>query len=57
MAKARHLEGTEVDYSDRAHLLGRAGDHGQHSFYQLIHQGTRAHSRVISSPSPSPLNP
>src|SRR5579863_5681018 len=34
------LEGTEVDYSTGAVYWGEPGTNGQHSFYQLIHQGT-----------------
>ena len=39
--KARHLEGTEVDYATGPIYWGEPGTNGQHSFYQLIHQGTR----------------
>ena len=35
------LDGTRVDYQDRPIYLGEPGTNGQHSFYQLIHQGTR----------------
>jgi glucose-6-phosphate isomerase len=35
------LEGTEVDYPTGAIYWGEPGTNGQHSFYQLIHQGTR----------------
>src|SRR5262245_66157043 len=35
------LGGTEVDYRTGAIYLGEPGTNGQHSFYQLIHQGTR----------------
>ena len=35
------LEGTEVDYSTGPIYWGEPGTNGQHSFYQLIHQGTR----------------
>ena len=35
------LEGTEVDYATGAVYWGEPGTNGQHSFYQLIHQGTR----------------
>jgi glucose-6-phosphate isomerase len=34
------LEGKEVDYSTSAVYWGEPGTNGQHSFYQLIHQGT-----------------
>ncbi len=35
------LEGKEVDYSTGPIYWGEPGTNGQHSFYQLIHQGTR----------------
>ncbi|QDU96060.1 glucose-6-phosphate isomerase [Lignipirellula cremea] len=35
------LSGAEVDYSTGAIFWGEPGTNGQHSFYQLIHQGTR----------------
>jgi glucose-6-phosphate isomerase len=35
------LEGTRVDYDTGAVYWGEPGTNGQHSFYQLIHQGTR----------------
>jgi glucose-6-phosphate isomerase len=34
------LEGVEVDYDTGAIFWGEPGTNGQHSFYQLIHQGT-----------------
>jgi len=34
------LEGTTVDYDTGALYWGEPGTNGQHSFYQLIHQGT-----------------
>ncbi|HEY2056279.1 MAG TPA: glucose-6-phosphate isomerase, partial [Solirubrobacterales bacterium] len=34
------LEGIEVDYDTGAIYWGEPGTNGQHSFYQLIHQGT-----------------
>ena len=34
------LEGAEVDYETGAVYWGEPGTNGQHSFYQLIHQGT-----------------
>ena len=34
-------EGREADYSTQAVIWGEPGTNGQHSFYQLIHQGTR----------------
>jgi glucose-6-phosphate isomerase len=35
------LEGAGVDYDTGAVYWGEPGTNGQHSFYQLIHQGTR----------------
>ncbi len=35
------LEGARVDYDTGAIYWGEPGTNGQHSFYQLIHQGTR----------------
>ena len=35
------LDGTHVDYDTGAVYWGEPGTNGQHSFYQLIHQGTR----------------
>jgi glucose-6-phosphate isomerase len=35
------LEGRHVDYDTGAVYWGEPGTNGQHSFYQLIHQGTR----------------
>jgi glucose-6-phosphate isomerase len=35
------LDGSHVDYDTGAVFWGEPGTNGQHSFYQLIHQGTR----------------
>jgi glucose-6-phosphate isomerase len=35
------LDGRQVDYATGAIYWGEPGTNGQHSFYQLIHQGTR----------------
>jgi glucose-6-phosphate isomerase len=35
------LDGKKVDYQTSPVYWGEAGTNGQHSFYQLIHQGTR----------------
>jgi glucose-6-phosphate isomerase len=35
------VEGTHVDYQTGAVFWGEPGTNGQHSFYQLIHQGTK----------------
>ena len=39
--KSVTLDGTTVDYETGAIYWGEPGTNGQHSFYQLIHQGTR----------------
>jgi glucose-6-phosphate isomerase len=39
--KSVRLDGTHVDYDTGAIYWGEPGTNGQHSFYQLIHQGTR----------------
>jgi glucose-6-phosphate isomerase len=39
--KSVTLQGTKVDYATGAIYWGEPGTNGQHSFYQLIHQGTR----------------
>ena len=39
--KSVTLGGTPVDYETGAIYWGEPGTNGQHSFYQLIHQGTR----------------
>ena len=36
------LDGTHVDYQTGPIFWGEPGTNGQHSFYQLIHQGTQA---------------
>ena len=55
------LDGAEVDYSTSPIYWGEPGTNGQHSFYQLIHQGTRlipcdfiAFSRNSQSAWPAP---
>ena len=35
------LDGSRVDYPTSSVIWGEPGTNGQHSFYQLIHQGTR----------------
>src|SRR5450432_1689734 len=51
------LEGNKVDYETGAIFWGEPGTNGQHSFYQLIHQGTRlipcdfiAFGRAVTQP-------
>jgi glucose-6-phosphate isomerase len=39
--KSVTLDGTRVDYPTSPIFWGEPGTNGQHSFYQLIHQGTR----------------
>jgi len=39
--KSVSLDGSRVDYSTSPIFWGEPGTNGQHSFYQLIHQGTR----------------
>jgi glucose-6-phosphate isomerase len=39
--KSVTLDGNQVDYQTGAIYWGEPGTNGQHSFYQLIHQGTR----------------
>jgi glucose-6-phosphate isomerase len=39
--KQVRLDGTPVDYETGAVVWGEPGTNGQHSFYQLIHQGTK----------------
>ena len=49
------LDGTTVDYPTGAVLWGEAGNNGQHSFFQLLHQGTHrvAADFVVPYESPS----
>jgi glucose-6-phosphate isomerase len=39
--KSTSLDGAHVDYQTGAIFWGEPGTNGQHSFYQLIHQGTK----------------
>ncbi|MDO8412363.1 MAG: glucose-6-phosphate isomerase [Gallionellaceae bacterium] len=39
--KRADREGQEIDYATQIVLWGEPGTNGQHSFYQLIHQGTQ----------------
>lgn len=39
--KSVTLDGTSADYNTSPVVWGEPGTNGQHSFYQLIHQGTR----------------
>lgn len=39
--KSVRLDGTAVDYSTNAVIWGSEGTNGQHSFHQLLHQGTQ----------------
>jgi len=55
--QARHARRGGGDVPDGPHLLGRAGTNGQHSFYQLIHQGTRLIPCDFIASRKPPLNP
>ena len=55
------LDGVEVDYDTGPIYWGEPGTNGQHSFYQLIHQGTRlipcdfiAFAQAAQSARPAP---
>jgi hypothetical protein len=51
------LDGTvTVDYDTGPIYWGEPGTNGQHSFYQLIHQGTQAHPLRLHRLRPA-LNP
>src|SRR5580704_9603357 len=50
------LDGAEVDYPTGPIYWGEPGTNGQHSFYQLIHQGTRLIPRDFIAFA-QPLNP
>jgi len=50
------LDGAEVNYATGPIYWGEPGTNGQHSFYQLIHQGTRL-IPATSSHSPASLKP
>ena len=63
--KSVTLDGARVDYETGAVYWGEPGTNGQHSFYQLIHQGTKlipadfigfAHSLVPARPPPRPAD-
>jgi glucose-6-phosphate isomerase len=41
LGKATTLQGAQVDYQTGQIYWGEPGTNGQHSFYQLIHQGTK----------------
>lgn len=45
-------DGNEVDYDTHFTVWGASGTNGQHSFYQLIHQGTR----MVPTDFLAPLN-
>ena len=55
------LDGVPVDYETGPVYWGEPGTNGQHSFYQLIHQGTRADpgrpDRLRQDPQPAPRPP
>jgi glucose-6-phosphate isomerase len=53
------LDGTPVDYDTGPIFWGEPGTNGQHSFYQLIHQGTRLVpcDFIAFARTPNPLRP
>ena len=57
------LDGTGVDYPTGPVYWGEPGTNGQHSFYQLLHQGTRADPdrpdrlRPVAEPGQGPARP
>ena len=53
------LDGIEVDYPTGPVYWGEPGTNGQHSFYQLIHQGTRLIpcDFIAFAPRPEPARP
>lgn len=55
--KAVRLDGTPVTYQTGAIVWGEPGTNGQHSFYQLIHQGTSpvACDIIVVAQSDNPL--
>ena len=55
--KAVRLDGTPVTYQPGAIVWGEPGTNGQHSFYQLIHQGTSpvACDIIVVAQSDNPL--
>jgi len=62
-SKGKHvtLSGRHVDYDTGAVYWGEPGTNGQHSFYQLIHQGTTLipvdFDRVRQDAEPDPRPP
>jgi glucose-6-phosphate isomerase len=57
--KSVTLSGAQVDYATGPIYWGEPGTNGQHSFYQLIHQGTRLIpcDFIAFSKSPNPIGP
>jgi len=55
--KGVRLDGTTVDYETGAIFWGEPGTNGQHSFYQLLHQGTTtvACDLIVVAQSDNPL--
>ncbi len=55
--KSVRLDGTRVDYPTGAIVWGEPGTNGQHSFYQLLHQGTStvACDIIVVARSENPL--
>jgi len=55
--KSVRLDGSPVDYQTGAIYWGEPGTNGQHSFYQLLHQGTStvACDVIVVARTPNPL--
>jgi glucose-6-phosphate isomerase len=53
-----HKDGSRVDYQTGPIIWGEPGTNGQHSFYQLIHQGTKLIPADFMAPAQShnPIN-
>ena len=56
-ASTSTLDGSRVDYQTGPIYWGEPGTNGQHSFYQLIHQGTRLDPVRLHRASADSLNP
>ena len=58
--KCVRVNGTSVTYSTSPVVWGEPGTNGQHSFYQLLHQGTQdvaCDVLVVGTPAVSPRSP
>lgn len=56
LGKSVTQEGECVDYDTGAVIFGEQGSNGQHSFYQLLHQGTRMVMADFIAPVKGPHN-